>query len=435
MQSGAGKTAVTCMLLAALSERGLAIQPFKVGPDFIDPGYHTRFAGMPSRNLDFWLMKDAGIVHETATHGAGRISIVEGVMGLFDGSDVKSDEGSTMAVARLLDWPVLLVIPSAKTGRSLAAALRGFIAEAGLGRVAGVILNGVSGRGHAEYLREAIAPLRLPVFGAIPVCLELSWPERHLGLHANQERSLPSRTELAELAERYLDLSAILALVEPARDNPSEPDRTTKGVRIGLAKDQAFHFYYEANLDYVRSKGVELVEFSPLHDSKLPPDLDGVIVGGGFPEVFADELSQNQSIRSEIHSAIEDGVACYAECGGLMWLAEELVCQSGRRFPMVGVLPGSVEMTSGLQQFGYCECSGLEGAQNEMFRGHEFHHSRWTAEPQLANLWTVRRKRIGSTRREGFQKDGLHASYVHLYFPASQAVLRTLMNKTRIAAL
>ena len=133
MQSGAGKTAVTCMLLAALSERGLAIQPFKVGPDFIDPGYHTRFAGMPSRNLDFWLMKDVGIVHETTTHGAGRISIVEGVMGLFDGSDVKSDEGSTMAVARLLDWPVLLVIPSAKAGRSLAAALRGFIAEAGPG--------------------------------------------------------------------------------------------------------------------------------------------------------------------------------------------------------------------------------------------------------------------------------------------------------------
>ncbi len=215
MQSGAGKTAVTCMLLAALSERGLAVQPFKVGPDFIDPGYHTRLAGVPSRNLDFWLMKDAGIVHETTTHGAGRISIVEGVMGLFDGSDVKSDEGSTMAVARLLNWPVLLVIPSAKTGRSLAAALRGFIAEAGPGVIAGVILNGVSGGGHADYLREAIAPLKLPVFGAIPVCSELSWPERHLGLQANQECSFPVRMELAKLADRYLDLSAILALVEP----------------------------------------------------------------------------------------------------------------------------------------------------------------------------------------------------------------------------
>jgi cobyrinic acid a,c-diamide synthase len=435
MQSGAGKTAVTCMLLAALGERGWPVQPFKVGPDFIDPGYHTRFAGVQSRNLDFWLMQDAGIVHETTTHGAGRISIVEGVMGLFDGSDVKSEEGSTMALARLLGWPVLLVIPSAKAGRSLAAALRGFIAEAGSDLIAGVILNGVSGRGHADYLREAITPLKLPVFGAIPVCSELSWPERHLGLQADRERSFPHRMELALLGERYLDLSAILALVEPAQGYPPVQDASGKGVRIGLARDEAFHFYYEANLDYLRHNGLELVEFSPMHDSKLPPGLHGLVIGGGFPELFADELSQNQEIRSEIHSAIGDGLTCYAECGGLMWLCEEIVSRSGRRFPMVGVIPGAVEMTPGLQHFGYCECSELGDARSEKFRGHEFHHSRWTAEAQLANLWTVRRKRVGSTRREGFQKHGLHASYVHLYFSASQVVLQSLMNKARITAL
>jgi cobyrinic acid a,c-diamide synthase len=435
MQSGAGKTAVTCMILAALSERGLAFQPFKVGPDFIDPGYHTRVVGVPSRNLDFWLMKDAGIVDETTTHGAGRISIVEGVMGLFDGSDAKSDEGSTMAVARLLDWPVLLVIPSAKAGRSMAAALRGFIDEAGSGVIAGVILNGVSSGGHADYLREAIAPLKLPILGAIPVCPELSWPERHLGLQANQERGFPGRMELAKLADRYLDLSAILALVEPAQSCQPGWDPPAKRVRIGLARDKAFHFYYQANLDFLQHNGAELVEFSPLHDTKLPPDLDGLIIGGGFPEVFADELSQNQMIRSEVYSAIADGLACYAECGGLMWLAEEIVSKSGEHFPMVGVIPGAVEMTTGLQQFGYCECSELGIAQSEIFRGHEFHHSRWTAEPQLGNLWRVRRKRIGSTRREGFQKSNLHASYVHLYFPGSQPVLRSLVNKDRVADL
>jgi cobyrinic acid a,c-diamide synthase len=435
MQSGAGKTAVTCMILAAFSERGLAVQPFKVGPDFIDPGYHARFAGVPSRILDFWLMNDAGIIHETTAHGAGRISIVEGVMGLFDGSDVQSDEGSTMAVARLLDWPVILVIPSAKAGRSLAAALRGFIAEAGPDLVAGVILNGVSGRGHADYLQEAIAPLKVPVLGAIPVCPELSWPERHLGLQANQELGFPSRIELAKLAGSYLDLRAILALVEPAQADPPTLEPQGKRVRIGLARDKAFHFYYEANLDYLRRNGAELVEFSPLHDSKLPSGLDGLIIGGGFPEVFADELSQNQAIQLEIRSAIADGLACYAECGGLMWLAEEIVNRSGQRYPMAGVIPGVVEMTTGLQQFGYCECSDLGGAQREMFRGHEFHHSRWTAEAHLANLWTVRRKRIGSARREGYQKNDLHASYVHLYFPASPAVLRALMKKTRMAAL
>jgi cobyrinic acid a,c-diamide synthase len=467
MQSGAGKTAVTCMILAALYERGLPVQPFKAGPDFIDPGYHGRFAGRPSRNLDFWLMNDAAIVQETMTHGAGRISIVEGVMGLFDGSEVTSDQGSTMAMGRLLRWPVILVIPSAKAGRSLAAALRGFMAEAGPGLIAGVILNGVSGRSHAEYLREAIAPLKLPVLGAIPICSELSWPERHLGLQANQERDFPHRRELARLGGAYLDLSGILALVEPAekaefriqesgfRIGP-EPgglgtsprhheegsgglpaqESSEKGIRIGLARDQAFHFYYEANLDYLRRQGFQLVEFSPMHESKLPSGLEGLIIGGGFPELFTDELAQNEALRSGVRSLIRDGLPCYAECGGMMWLTEEIVSRSGRRFPMVGAIPGAVEMTSGLQHFGYCECSELERAPSEMIRGHEFHHSRWTAESQLANLWMVRRKRIGATRREGFQKHHLHASYVHLFFSGTQTVFPSLMKKdNRMAAL
>ena len=436
MQSGAGKTAVTCMMLAALYERGLPIQPFKAGPDFIDPGYHGRFADGPSRNLDFWLMNDADIVQEAITHGAGRISIVEGVMGLFDGSEVTSDQGSTMAMARLLRWPVILVIPSAKAGRSLAAALRGFMAEAGSGLIAGVILDGVSGRSHAEYLREAIAPLKLPVLGAIPICPELSWPERHLGLQANQERDLPHRKELAQLGETYLDLLGILALVEPAKGGPPAQAPPEKGIRIGLARDQAFHFYYEANLDYLRRQGFQLVEFSPMHESKLPPGLEGLIIGGGFPELFTHELAQNEALRSGVRSVIRDGLPCYAECGGMMWLSEEIVSQSGRRFPMVGAIPGAVEMTPGLQHFGYCECSELERAPSEMIRGHEFHHSRWTAESQLANLWMVRRKRIGATRREGFQKQHLHASYVHLYFSGTQTVFPSLMKKdNRMAAL
>jgi cobyrinic acid a,c-diamide synthase len=436
MQSGAGKTAVTCMILAALCERGLPIQPFKAGPDFIDPGYHGRFAGRPSRNLDFWLMNDAGIVEETMTHGAGRISIVEGVMGLFDGSEVTSDQGSTMAMARILRWPVILVIPSAKAGRSLAAALRGFMAEAGSGLVAGVILNGVSGRSHAEYLREAIAPLKLAVLGAIPICSGLSWPERHLGLQANQERDFPPRRELAQLGESYLDLSAIIALVEPAKGGPPALEPSGNGIRIGLARDQAFHFYYEANLDYVRRLGFQLVEFSPMCDPKLPSGLEGLIIGGGFPELFADELAQNEALRSGVRTAIKDGLPCYAECGGMMWLTEEIVSRAGQRSPMVGAIPGAVEMTPGLQHFGYCECSELERAPSEVIRGHEFHHSRWTAELQLANLWMVRRKRIGATRREGFLKNHLHASYVHLYFSGTQTVFTSLMNKNgRMAAL
>jgi cobyrinic acid a,c-diamide synthase len=438
MQSGGGKTAVTCMVLAALAERGVPVQPFKAGPDFIDPGYHARFAGIPSRNLDSWMMGDDGITRETATHGAGKISIVEGVMGLFDGSDVRSDEGSTIELARLLDWPVVLVIPSAKAGRSLAAALRGFIAEAGAGRIAGVILNQVSGGSHADYLREAIAPLKLPVLGAVPFCEALAWPERHLGLQACQERELPTRCDVARLAAQHLDLPRILGMLScaPAKSDETLPDG--KQLRIGIAKDEAFHFYYESNLDHLRCRRAELVEFSPIHHAALPNGIAGLIIGGGFPEVFADALSQNQAMRSAIRAAINDGLPCYAECGGLMLLAEELIAPDGKRYPMAGAIPGAVEMTPRLNHFGYCVCSGLASADDAEFRGHEFHYSRWLAESERANLWTTRHKRLGSARREGFARGHLHASYVHLHFPASNAVLGPLLNaaqQTNIASL
>ena len=429
MQGSSGKTALTCMLLAALAERGLAVQPFKVGPDFIDPGYHTRLAGTASRNLDGWMMGVDGIAREAAAYGAGKISIVEGVMGLFDGSDVRSDEGSTMEVARLLDWPVVLVIACAKAGRSVAAALRGFVEEAGHGRIAGVILNEVSGSSHGEYLNEAIAPLKIPVLGVVPYCEELAWPERHLGLQASQERAFPARRELAQLAEKHLDLPRILAMLSSAPAQTSTGMTSANHLRIAVARDEAFHFYYESNLDYLRCCGAELVEFSPIHDSAMPNGIDGVVFGGGFPEVYADALSQNESLRSEIRSAINAGLPCYAECGGLMLLAEELIARDGTRYPMAGALPGAVEMTVRLHDFGYCVCSGLAGANGAEFRGHEFHHSRWHAESETANLWAVRRKRLGSGRREGFARHNLHASYVHLYFSMSEAALRPLLRK------
>jgi cobyrinic acid a,c-diamide synthase len=427
MQSSGGKTAVTCMVLAALAQRRLAVQPFKIGPDFIDPGYHARFAGSTSRNLDPWLMGTDGIVREAVAHGAGRISIVEGVMGLFDGSNVHSDEGSTMEVARLLDWPVVLVIPSAKVGRSVAAALGGFVKVAGAGQIVGVILNEVSGDSHAGYLREAIAPLKIPVLGAVPFCEELAWPERHLGLQASQERTFPAREELAGLAEKHLDLPRILTMLSPAPPQSNVKGINARRFRIGLARDEAFHFYYESNLDYLRNSGAELVEFSPIHDSALPGEIDGIVFGGGFPEVFADALSQNRSLHSEIRSAIDSDLPCYAECGGLMLLAETLIGRDGTRYPMAGVIPGAVEMTTRLNHFGYCVCSGLRGMESAEFRGHEFHYSRWRAEAEEANLWKVRRKRHGSERREGFARHKLHASYVHLYFSMSEAVIRPLL--------
>jgi cobyrinic acid a,c-diamide synthase len=495
MQSSDGKTAVTCMLLAALRARGVPVQPFKVGPDFIDPGYHSRIAGVASRNLDAWLMGDDGIIEEVLAAGRDRISIVEGVMGLFDGSDARSDEGSTMAVARLLDRPVVLVVTAKKSGRSLAVALRGFAQEAGPDRIAGVILNEVSGSSHTEYLREAIQPLAVPVLGALPCCPELAWQERHLGLQASQEYQLPSWQALAPLAEQHLDMSAILELARRAvtvpqlpplrgpsgRDReallaadqtysfsdrnsssqdaqvglaPVAPERSGGGsearssrtlsprkLRVGVATDEAFHFYYQANLDYLTNSGAELIKFSPLHDSALPADLDTLFIGGGFPEIFASQLAENSAMRAELRSAIRQGLNCYAECGGLMLLAEELITLDQKAYPMAGVIPGAVQMTASLKYFGYCICSewktgsafasyGATGPDH-CFHGHEFHHSVWSGEPEQANLWSVQRKRTGGFRREGFFIPNLHASYVHLHFRTSGPVIEPFLNRER----
>ena len=485
MQSSGGKTAITCILLAALRARGVPVQPFKVGPDFIDPGYHTRIAGVSSRNLDTWLMGDDGIVDEVLATGRDRVSIVEGVMGLFDGSDVKSDEGSTMALARLLDRPVVLVVTAKKSGRSLAVALRGFIQESGYGRIAGIILNGVSGSSHTDYLREAIEPLAVPVLGALPFCPELAWPERHLGLQASQERQLPSWQILAPLAEQYLDINGILEIAqrtvtapkcgrddlpttqglrrgqaqsvarpisqgapkrsdggllvpEPATERslrimPDEQELIPAGrkLRIGVAMDEAFHFYYQANLDYLTSIGAELIKFSPLHDSALPADLDAVFIGGGFPEIFASQLAENNSMRTELRSAIQQGLNCYAECGGLMLLANELITLDQKVYPMAGVIPGAVQMTKALKHFGYCICSESKTSSDRFFHGHEFHHSLWSGEPEHANLWSVRRKRGDTFRREGLSMSNLHASYVHLHFRTSSPILERFVDRER----
>jgi cobyrinic acid a,c-diamide synthase len=472
MQSSDGKTAITCMLLAALRARGVPVQPFKVGPDFIDPGYHSRIAGVTARNLDAWLMGDDGIIEEVLAAGRDRVSIVEGVMGLFDGSDARSDEGSTMAVARLLDRPVVLVVTAKKSGRSLAVALRGFVQEAGPDRIVGVILNEVSGSSHTEYLREAIQPLAVPVLGALPCCPELAWQERHLGLQASQEYQLPSWQALASLAEQHLDMSAILELAwsvprlrgRPGRDREAllAADRTYSSsdrnsslqdaqvglasearskLRVGVAMDEAFHFYYQANLDYLTNSGAELIKFSPLHDSALPADLDALFIGGGFPEIFASQLAENSAMRAELLSAIRQGLNCYAECGGLMLLAEELITLDEKAYPMVGVIPGAVQMTASLKHFGYCICSEWKTGSafasydatgpDHCFHGHEFHHSVWSGEPEQANLWSVRRKRTGGFRREGFFIPNLHASYIHLHFRTSGAVIEPFLNRER----
>ena len=436
MQSSNGKTAITCMLLCALRARGLDPQAFKVGPDFIDPGYHGRYSRRPCINLDAWMMGKTRVLEEVERFVAGTVGVVEGVMGLFDGASPSSNEGSTMELAHWLGWPVVLVVPCSKTGRSIAAAIQGFVEAAGDRAICGVILNQVGGDSHAQYLREALAHLELPILGVVGQYDLLQWPERHLGLQSQTEMRLPGSGELAKLGEKVLDLPAMLSLLTaaPALRKSSTPPSFNK--RIALARDEAFHFYYHANLEFLNKRGVELVEFSPLSDSSLPAGIEGMIFGGGFPEIFAERIAQNKRMRTAIAQAIHDGMPCYAECGGLMILSRELVDRDGMRYPMVGVLPGAVQMTEHLNNFGYCFCDPLgtgpsrDSTSAESWRGHEFHYSRWLAEAESANLWHVTKKYRKVTRKEGFRYQRLHASYVHLYFPSASAVLENIFALT-----
>ena len=431
MHSSGGKTAVTSLLLAALRKRNFIVQPFKVGPDYIDPSFHFHYSAKHSINLDPWIMDREHILQTAKKFTGNAFGIAEGVMGLFDGSDPTNDSGSTMEVARRLNWPILLVVPCQNSGRSITVAIQGFVAEAGgPEHFAGIILNQVNSESHADYLSKACASLQIPILGALPEIPDLRWPERHLGLQPGVEQKLPEANQLAELAEKYFDLEllfknfpVLFTLAAHEKKRHSAPPKFNK--RIAVGQDEAFHFYYVANLEWLRQHGAEIVSFSPLHDNKVPENVDGLILGGGFPEVFAEKMSANRSMLISLKKSVESGIPCYAECGGLMLLADGLKVHSGRCYSMAGVVPGMVEMTKQLQNFGYCKIDSLKSGE---IRGHEFHYSRWSEETKQANLWEVTRYSTGNSRREGYRTANLHASYVHLYFPQAASLIREVLH-------
>ena len=428
MHSSVGKTAVTSLLLAAFRKRELAVQPFKVGPDYIDPGFHFHFSAIQSINLDPWIMGRECLVQAAQQFTENAFGVAEGVMGLFDGSDPTNDSGSTMEVAHWLRWPIILVVPCRNAGRSITAAIQGFVSEAGgLKHFAGIIFNQVNSESHAEYLRKACASLQLPILGSLPEIAELHWPERHLGLQPGIEQNLLEVEHMAELAENNLELDQLFKIfsMQPMKERNLNHDFSKYIKRIAVAQDQAFHFYYAANLEWLREQGVEIIPFSPLHDSKVPEYVEGMILGGGFPEVFAEKMSANKSMLISLKQAVDSGMPCYAECGGLMLLADGLKVNSGICYSMAGVVPGLVEMTKQLQNFGYCKIDSLKSGE---VRGHEFHYSRWSEETKQANLWEVTRHSTRISRREGYRTSNLHASYVHLYFPQAATFIREILH-------
>jgi cobyrinic acid a,c-diamide synthase len=426
--SGVGKTSITLGLLAALRRRGLVVQAFKVGPDFVDPGLHAVVTGRPSHNLDGWMCGRARVLDLAARAAAGAdVAVVEGVMGCFDGVDGTSDEGSTAQVARWLGAPVVLVLDAAALARSAAAVVLGFERFDPALRVAGVIANRAGGAAHARFMADAVAAAcRAEWLGAVAYDPALTLPERHLGLHTAAEGALTSEliSRLADAVERGVDLDRLLAAAASLPESvPGAIDRPLSArARIGVARDAAFQFYYEENLALLRRAGAELVWWSPLADAGVP-DVDGLYLGGGYPELYAAALADNAGVRKAVRRFAEAGRPVYAECGGLMFLAESLEDLEGRVHPMAGVLPAPVRMRPHGVTLGYAEVTLAAdcplGAAGGVARGQEFHASTLgRVPPAVSRVYQVRAPG-GGERAEGYLMGRTLMSYLHLHFASS----------------
>lgn len=433
-QSGSGKTTATLAILGALAKRGIKVAPFKCGPDYIDPSYHRQAAGVESVNLDTWMMSPEGIRKSFARNvGDADVAVVEGVMGLYDGASANSLEGSTADCADKLGIPVVLLVNAKGIAGSIAAIVAGFKNFSKSIRICGVIANNVGSESHAKLLQEALVANGLPpLLGALPYDESWNLPERHLGLTPFCENSKTSSwfQSLAEAAEKNIAIDKLLELSKVIRPEVNQsmafPEPTA---RIAIAKDDAFHFYYADNIYYLRMAGFEIVEFSPLNDKKIPSKTDILYLGGGFPEIFAEQLAGNCDIRSSIKTFADTGGRIYAECGGMMFLCRNLRNSQGEVFPMCGVLPASTFMTNKLCSLGYREVQVLHDLPfckaGTVMRGHEFHWSDFTPDKPLAPLYRTRNSK-GESFDRGVVLGSVTASYIHLHFGSNPEAIRSL---------
>jgi cobyrinic acid a,c-diamide synthase len=427
VNSGSGKTTVTSALLAAFRRRGLRGQPFKAGPDYIDPGYLSGAAGVPARNLDPWLLAETRLADLFARAAAtADLSLVEGMMGLYDGK-ADTEEGSTAHLAKLLATPVVLVIDAGKLSRTAAAVALGMQRFDPALHLAGVILNGIASEGHRRWTAGPIeAATGLPVLGYLPHRADLAIPERHLGLIPTAEGQVSDEffTRLAAQAEQTIDLDRVLAVARTApalpavRSDlfPAEP--VSPRTRIAVAQDEAFNFYYEDNLDMLRAWGAELVPFSPIHDRALPEGIGGIYIGGGFPELYAAPLAANQAMHDAVRQAARRSLPLYAECGGLMYLCQGIVDAAGERHPMVALVPGWSAIDRPRLSLGYRTGSAQRDSillrRGEPVRGHEFH---WSNLQDSAVEGHAAYALDGAPARlEGYADGGVLATYLHVHF-------------------
>ncbi|MCL6754769.1 cobyrinate a,c-diamide synthase [Nostoc sp. CCCryo 231-06] len=459
-RSGVGKTTVTLTLLASLRRRDRLVQSFKVGPDYIDPMFHQHVTGLPCRNLDPVLTSETYVQQCFARHSQlSEYALVEGVMGLFDGvghgawgmghgqeKPKSTDFASTAHIARLLDLPVVLVIDCSRLSGSVAAIAHGYRSFDPRIKIAGVVLNRVGSDRHLSLLKDSLEPLQLPILGVLRRQDNITIPDRHLGLVPTAE--LPELNalinRLADLGDTCFDWQHLLPLLksEPLPHPPPcgklklhPPHPPSFPVRIAVARDRAFNFYYQDNLDFLQQLGAELVFWSPLEDAAIPKDVQGMYFGGGFPEVFAQQLAENTSVRDAVKTAILQGMPAIAECGGLMYLCEQIIDFEGKSWSMAGVLPTSAVM-GGRLTLGYRRAVALQNnllvKAGTTVYGHEFHRSHLTLTPTQPLFETSRYDCEENMGCEGWGLPAnVHASYVHLHWGESREIPQQFLQECR----
>lgn len=446
--SGCGKTTMALALMAACKARGLKVQPFKVGPDFIDPGFHTQLTGRPSRNLDGWMLSRIynrelflRLLEESD------LAIVEGVMGLFDGYDGTGEAGSSAEMAKWLELPVILVVDARSMARSAAALVFGFTRFDPQVKIAGVVFNRVGGSAHLQYLKEAMTACLpdVPVLGGIPREEKITIPERHLGLVTSDEIFIDKVWEenLVRLVEEYLDLDLILKRAEVPENRWDayssrfeKPHRDT--ISVAVARDAAFCFYYPDNLELLQRAGAHLYFFSPLAGEPVPDRVGGLYLGGGYPELYGAQIGENGLFLYSVREAAKRGMPIYAECGGLMTLGRFIETHEQERYPMAGILPFGTRMLKRRKALGYTEVvltrDCLLGEKGLHLRGHEFHYSEIVEhdyDPSLALSYLMRERKYQRERHEGYTVGSVLASYVHLHWGSAPRAAEAFVGKCR----
>ena len=437
--SGVGKTSITCAIIYALQKKGFSVQPFKVGPDYIDPSYLSSISKHEAINLDVWLMGKKHLLESFVSNSKSDISVIEGVMGYYDGFGGDSNYASTHHVASITKSPVILILDASKTSRSIAATAIGFQKFHRNSRIFGLILNKIGSKKHEILCRQALEKTKLPILGITYKNSELNFESRHLGLVPAEEKNLKSKIEkTSKIISDSLDIDKIIQIMQKPLPLPNKSKIILKKPRttISIALDGSFNFYYRDNLEALRREGADLKFFSPIHDKKLPKS-DGIYIGGGFPEILGNSLEKNSTMKKIIKKSSEENIPIYAECGGLMYLTKS-IDYGNKKYKMIGLFDAETKMTEKMKlnyTKGKIISKNIISDKTHELRGHEFHYS------ELDSVSSDSKFAYELDIGEGIKnhKDGMIqyntlASYGHLYFDSSnyaKIFVRNCVNNSR----